>query len=682
MEFQGVPDEQSLAIDQPMSDTRSMDDAQNGTHQRARRQRPICQPARSIRPVTLSPQFGGQEVSEVPDGPSTAETQIACAIDEDGSIQVHGVTSHLHISSTPRNNPTADFSTEPQQLLHTQVMKDQLFAFAALQRQHESVILGQLRRGINIKIELDGLPVELATHLLDLHWNRQHLAYLLTYRPAIFDSLTNNGPYANKLLLNAIYYSSCLYSDRIIFRSDPDDPSTMGERFYNRFKELLVQELDHPSLATIVACLICGATLVSDGKQSAGWVLCGIAYRMIVDLGCHLSTFPQKDPKLLDSRLTATEIEIRTRIYWGSFVTDKFQSLYFGRQSALPPTDARVPRIFLDEYEELENWVPYTDPSTTPQDSTTSTYRQQPQYAVSTFQLHITLAEIAHAIASTFYTINSIRAERDQLLKRKQEIQLDLDDWMASVPQHLQFDEENDSPPPPNQITPYTTYYTLTILLERPFFSTGHLSSLADESSQSTNEAKCNNAAVRIWRLVDVYKRAHTLRRAPYLISYATYSAIVVLLNQTQNDASEYVNCIKFFWSALQDLQRGCNSGLGKPLRILQTLMNRLGQSIPTGNPAETYPTTQHHGAATQPQISANTSAEKVVTQGCAIASQSIHRDTLEIDGMPQENLNNEIWQDNSWVDTMTYGQGLMDDSLFGLFTTDQQFMPGFDQNF
>lgn len=175
---------------------------------------------------------------------------------------------------------------------------------------------------------------------------------------------------------------------------------------------------------------------------------------MIVDLGCHLSTSPQKDPKLLDSRLTATEIEIRTRIYWGSFVTDKFQSLYFGRQSALPPTDARVPRIFLDEYEELENWVPYTDPSTSPQDSTTSTYRQQPQYAVSTFQLHITLAEIAHAIASTFYTINSIRAERDQLLKRKQEIQLDLDEWMASVPQHLQFDEETDSPPPPNQITP------------------------------------------------------------------------------------------------------------------------------------------------------------------------------------------------------------------------------------
>lgn len=191
------------------------------------RDEPFRQPAQSSRPTTISPRIRGQEVLEVPDGPSTAETQIACAIDEDGSIKVHGVTSHLHISSVSRNNTPGDVLTEPQHLLHTQMMKDHLFAFAALQRQRESVILCQPRGGINIKIELDGLPVELATHLLDLHWNRQHLAYLLTYRPAIFDSLTNNGPYANKLLLNAIYYSSCLYSDRLIFRSDPDDPTTM-----------------------------------------------------------------------------------------------------------------------------------------------------------------------------------------------------------------------------------------------------------------------------------------------------------------------------------------------------------------------------------------------------------------------------------------------------------------------
>lgn len=234
-----------------------------------------------------------------------------------------------------------------------------------------------------------------------------------------------------------------------------------GDRFYDRFKELLVQELDRPSLPTIVACLICGATLLSNDKQSAGWVLCGIAYRMVVDLGFHFSILPQKDRASADSRFTSMEAEIRTRVYWGAFVTDKFQSLYFGRQSALPPSEARASRILLDEYEELENWTPYVDPSIPADSSCISTYRPRPTYAISTFQLHITLAEIAHSIASTFYTIDSIKIDVAQMLRRKDEIQADLDGWVANLPDQLRFDEETDSPPPPNQITPQEVTHLL-----------------------------------------------------------------------------------------------------------------------------------------------------------------------------------------------------------------------------
>lgn len=72
-------------------------------------------------------------------------------------------------------------------------------------------------------IDFDGVPMDMAMHLLDLHWNRLHLMYLLTYRPAIMDSLFNNGPYVNKLLLNAIYLQSSLYSDRTSLRSDPEN---------------------------------------------------------------------------------------------------------------------------------------------------------------------------------------------------------------------------------------------------------------------------------------------------------------------------------------------------------------------------------------------------------------------------------------------------------------------------
>jgi hypothetical protein len=98
--------------------------------------------------------------------------------------------------------------------------------------------------------------------------------------------------------------------------------------------------------------------------------------------------------------------------------------------------------------------MPYVDPSIPAESSCLSTYRPRPTYAIGTFQLHITLAEIAHSIASAFYTIDSIKIDGAEMLRKEGEIQADLDDWVANLPDQLRFDEETDSPSPPNQITP------------------------------------------------------------------------------------------------------------------------------------------------------------------------------------------------------------------------------------
>ena len=224
----------------------------------------------------------------------------------------------------------------------------------------------------------------------------------------------------------------------------------------------------------------------------------------------------------------------------------------------------------------------------------------------------------------------------------------------------------------PNQRS--TTYHTLTILLERPFLSIGHLSSLTDQPSQSVGEARCNQAALRIWRLVGIYKQAHTLHRAPYLISYATYFAIVVLLNQTKSDASQYVNCIRFFWSALLDLQRGYNSGLGRPLKILHALMKRLGQSVPNRDLGAAHPEHFQDESVFHSEAFSHEASNRGTAQRLDYSGIDIHADIPGIDAMFQQNLSNESW-DNSWVDTMLNGQGLMDDSLFGLFTSGQPFI-------
>lgn len=176
---------------------------------------------------------------------------------------------------------------------------------------------------------------------------------------------------------------------------------------------------------------------------------------MVTDLGCQLSIPARRDLTIATSRLTALEIEIRRRIYWGAFLTDKFQSLYLGRPSALRPSDGRVSRVLLDLYEELENWSPYVDPLSTPKSTHIAGFQgPRPVYAISTFQTLIPLAEIAYAIANTFYAPDCIKVSREQLIMAKQQIENDLDAWVRDLPLHLHFNPKVDPTPPPNQITP------------------------------------------------------------------------------------------------------------------------------------------------------------------------------------------------------------------------------------
>lgn len=119
-------------------------------------------------------------------------------------------------------------------------------------------------------IDFDGVPMDTAMHLLDLHWNRLHMMYLLTYRPAFMDSLLNNGPYVSKLLMNAIYIQSCLYSDRYPLLPDSGDPRASGMAFYGRFKSLLVHYINKPDLPTVVALFLCGAWYSMANRVLAG----------------------------------------------------------------------------------------------------------------------------------------------------------------------------------------------------------------------------------------------------------------------------------------------------------------------------------------------------------------------------------------------------------------------------
>ena len=259
------------------------------------------------------------------------------------------------------------------------------------------------------------------------------------------NSLATGGPYTSKLLLNALFYSAALNSDR-----ETREPT--GEKFLARFQSLLLPELEKSSIPSVLALLQLGSSLVAHGRQTAGWLYSGLAYRMIIDLGLHLdpgivqTCSSPSDPQ---SKLSSVDFEVQRRLFWGAYVNDKFQSLYFGRPPVLSLSGLEPPLEYLDAYEELELWSPYIDPQS-PHVAITS-FTPKPAYAISTFTWLVKLATIATEITEQLYIPSTTVMSVETALDHLDRLQGKLDDWQEQLPPHLHYDPKNDSPPPMHQ---------------------------------------------------------------------------------------------------------------------------------------------------------------------------------------------------------------------------------------
>lgn len=107
----------------------------------------------------------------------------------------------------------------------------------------------------------------------------------------------------------------------------------------------------------------------------------------------------------------------------------------------------------------------------------------------------------------------------------------------------------------------------------------GHLRRRTNNEEKMKSEEICIHHALKTYKYVEAYRLAFTLRQAPFLISYAVYSAVVIVLCQQQRDRSEFRSAVAFFWTALSELQRGCNFGLKKPLAVLRDLIQEVGEA-------------------------------------------------------------------------------------------------------
>lgn len=412
---------------------------------------------------------------------------------------------------------------------------------------------------------------DLGMHLLSLHWNRQHFSFLTTYRPAFMRDMACGGPYFSKLLLNAIYFGASKFSPRLEVRRDVNDVRTAGWVYRRRVKDLLGDALDRSEITTIQALLVMTSSLFALGdERSAAWLYAGIAFRMITDLGIHV------DATMLPNmrRLSDEDLEIRRRVFWAAFVVDKIQSLYQGRPVSLQHLESQVPLTFLDQFEEMEYWKPFAY-------TNNRAYTGSPAYGVSTFTELCKLSIILNGILNKVYSERSAIAASHEVIEKLKHLHSDLLAWYQALPPHLQFEPgRSPSVPPPHVLSLLAMYNVLLILLHRPFVADGHLQT-TNPSIAVDSFAICATAATQITSLIRAYDETFSIRKAPYLISYATYVAATILVRiAAQRGEESEAHCNLLLCLSVFRENQETNWAVRRAKSVIQHLMERMGMSL------------------------------------------------------------------------------------------------------
>jgi hypothetical protein len=165
---------------------------------------------------------------------------------------------------------------------------------------------------------------DLQEHLLQLYWTWQNPWQYFVSPTLLTSSLLGKpmslfGPFHSPLLLAAIYALASRYSDRPEIRTHPQDPNTAGEIFLAQARMMLQYESEAPTTRTVQAVLLLALIETARDKEALGFIYCGMATRMALNLGLHVDSSPCVSRGLL----TAEEVEDRQVTWGGVYMLDK-----------------------------------------------------------------------------------------------------------------------------------------------------------------------------------------------------------------------------------------------------------------------------------------------------------------------------------------------------------------------
>lgn len=145
---------------------------------------------------------------------------------------------------------------------------------------------------------------------------------------------------ASDVPLQAVLAFASQWTDDPRVRTDPSDPHTAGNAFFQTAKELLDTDFEQPSLSTVQALVVMASREHSCGHDARGWVYNGIACRLALDMGLHLDHTALVQRDILSRR----DAFLRSMIFWTVWYFDKEYCALIGRPSSFKDVIITCPR--------------------------------------------------------------------------------------------------------------------------------------------------------------------------------------------------------------------------------------------------------------------------------------------------------------------------------------------------
>lgn len=354
--------------------------------------------------------------------------------------------------------------------------------------------------------------------LLDLYWCWQHPYFRMFEKDLFLRDMESGGRFFSPFLLCSILAHASHYSDHSLLRSDPNDPSTAGYRYYAQAKDYLDEEMKQPSLTTVQGLAILASREAGIGMDSRGWIYSGMAFRIALDLGLHLDCSNLVEAGLLNSE----DVVARKTTFWGCYIYDQGWSVYLGRPPLIPKNVITVEQ-FTASVKEPEPWRP-VDPN-----GKMEMAFSLPYFPDATFSAIASLMQILAEIHTVLYHTRR-KMRKTEALQFLSDKHGQLMNWYSDLPSTIR---ERGFFSMPAVLMVHAMFQTIIILLFRPLSKSNLLL-----QQGTTPLSECIKASEEIVALLQDYHLRFGLRQVLNLATHIVFTAATTFLKAYELDRS------------------------------------------------------------------------------------------------------------------------------------------------